>query len=239
LRNAGRYWQFLNFAPQLLGQPRARTRHAVRVNLAEDGSNLGEYLFELGRQAPRILEGIVRTVAGVLGYGQDLQVVQTSELERVVYLTLTERDFKVPGWLLSTGTLRLMALLALLRHPDPPAVLVVEELENGLDPRTVAVILEAIRLAVEDKRTQVIATTHSPHLLNLALLQHIVFVERNDKGEPIFHRPSDNKDVRRWSKRFAPGELYTMNRLHEEESPAPAQDKEAGIWADAANKLIQ
>ena len=45
------------------------------------------------------------------------------------------KNFEVPGWLLSTGTLRIVALLACLRHPKPPPLLVVEEIENGLDPR--------------------------------------------------------------------------------------------------------
>ena len=115
--------------------------------------------------------------------------------------------------MLSSGTLRLVALLAVLRHPDPPAVLVVEELENGLAPRTIAVVLEAIRTAVDEQRTQVIVTTHSPHLLNLGLLEHIVFVGRNAKGEPEFRRPADDADLRRWAKRFDPGELYTINEF--------------------------
>ena len=50
----------------------------------------------------------------------------------------------VPGWLLSTGTLRILALLACLRHPDPPPLLVVEEIENGLDPRTIHLLVEEI-----------------------------------------------------------------------------------------------
>ena len=238
-QSSGRYWQFLNFAPQGMGQPRARTRHPGQVRLAEDGANLAEFLFELGQQSPQILQGIIQTVASVLGYGSDLQAVQTSELERVVYLTLNERDFKVPGWLLSTGTLRLVALLAVLRHPNPPALLVVEELENGLDPRTIAVVLEAIREAVEENRTQVIVTTHSPHLLNLVLLKHIVLVERNEKGEPEFRRPADDADVRRWAERFSPGDLYTMNEFKKNETPIAAEDKEAGKWAAEAKKLIK
>jgi predicted ATPase len=239
LRRAGQYWQFLNFSPQALGQPYPRTRSPGRTALREDGVNLGEYLLELSQKSPDILAGIVETLAQVLGYGRDLQAVQTSELDRVVYLSLTEHDFKIPGWLLSTGTLRVVALLAVLRHPEPPALLVVEELENGLDPRTIAVLMETIRQAVEEMRTQVIATTHSPHLLNLALIEHIVLVERDEKGEPKFHRPATKSDVKRWAKQFAPGDLYTMNQLHQLKAATSTLSAESGEWTTQAKKLLK
>lgn len=239
LRNTGRHWQFLNFSPQALGQPHPRTRRPGMVFLKEDGSNLAEILLELAQKYPAVLEGIIQTISQVLGYGRDLQAVQTSEIDRVVYLTLTERDFKVPGWLISTGTLRVAALLAVLRHPEPPALLVVEELENGLDPRTIAVVMEIIREAVEGKQTQVIATTHSPHLLNLASIEHIVLVERDEKGEPFFHRPGTEKEVQKWAKQFAPGDLYTMNELHRLKTARSDAPVEGGEWAVQAKKLIK
>ena len=71
----------------------------------------------------------------VLPYAIDVQPSLTSELGREFYLKMKERDFEVPGWLLSTGTLRVLALLAVLRHPSPPPLVVVEEIENGLDLR--------------------------------------------------------------------------------------------------------
>ena len=61
-----------------------------------------------------------------------------------MHLEMTEADFKVMGWLLSTGTLRVLALLALFRHPEPPPLIVIEEIENGLDPRTIHLIVEEI-----------------------------------------------------------------------------------------------
>jgi predicted ATPase len=113
--------------------------------------------------------------------------------------------------LLSTGTLRAAALLACLRHPVPPPLLIVEEIENGLDPRTMHLIVEEIRAAISSGRTQVLLTTHSPYLLDLLDLSHIVVVER-EKGQPVFRRP-DSDQLIEWSKTFSPGRLYTMGRL--------------------------
>ena len=162
---------------------------------------------------PLALDGIIETMAYVLPYARDLQPAITSELERKAWLQLTEGDFKVPGWMLSTGTLRMLALLALLRHPKPPPLIVVEEIENGLDPRSVHLIVEEIRNAVLSGVTQVIVTTHSPYLLDLLKLEHLVVVERDAQGHPRFSRPADQANLQRWAQEFAPGKLYTMGNL--------------------------
>src|SRR5882724_2010494 len=156
-------------------------------------------------------EGILEALRFVLPFASDIQPGITKEIERLVYLQMTEADFKVPGWLLSTGTLRILAILAALRHPNPPPLLVIEEVENGLDPRTLHLLVEEIRAAITAGTTQVILTTHSPYLLDLLDLSHIVVVERED-GQPVFRRP-DAEQLSEWTKSFSPGRLYTMGRL--------------------------
>jgi predicted ATPase len=205
-------WQFLTLIPQNMGAPIPQSRTGGTIRLAKDGSNIAQYLLDIRTKDSNAFDGIVETLQYVLPYTRDLQPSLTSELERTVYLQLTEADFKVPGWLLSTGTLRLLCLLALLRHPDPPPLIVIEEIENGLDPRTVNLVVDEIRDAVEAGRTQLILTTHSPYLLDLLTLSHIVLVERVD-GKPTFTRPADRESLHEWAKEFAPGQLYTMDLL--------------------------
>ncbi|MGH8017628.1 MAG: AAA family ATPase [Opitutaceae bacterium] len=210
---SGVRWQFLDLAPRAMGQPRPRSRDPEQVAMTEDGANLAEIVLQLRERSPDTLQGVIETVAGILGYGRDLQPVASSAVERTLHLKLVEGDFEVPGWLLSSGTLRLVALLCLLRDPSPPSLIVIEELENGLDPRTVALVIDEIRRAVETERTQVIATTHSPYLLDLVRLEHLLLVQRNAKGEPEFIRPADDQEVVAWAEKFAPGQLYKMSRL--------------------------
>lgn len=204
-------WQFLRLNPDVLGQPKAQTLATNRVRLATDGSNIAEYLNEIRELDLKAFEGILQSLSYVLPYAKDLQPDMTSELERTFYLNLSEGEFKVPGWLLSTGTLRIVSILACLRHPNPPPLLVIEEVENGLDPRTLKLVVEEIRAAIEAQKTQVIITTHSPFLLDLLDLSHVIVVDRVN-GEPKFTRP-DKDELASWSSSFSPGRLYTMGRL--------------------------
>jgi predicted ATPase len=207
-------WQFVRLNPEAMSVERPLRRVAGYLPLATDGSNIGEYLLNLRQQDPSIIDGIVETLQTVLPYAVDIQPVVTTEIGRSVYLQLSEGKFKIPSWLFSTGTLRVVALLALLRNPEPPPLIVIEELENGLDPRTVNLIVEEIREVVSTGKSQVIITTHSPYLLDLVPLSSLIFVERID-GQPTFIRPEDDESVQRWSQDFAPGKLYTMGKFRQ------------------------
>ena len=206
-------WQFLLYLdPGAMGEPGPPYR-LKQVELNQDGANIAEYLLEIKNIDQLAFEGIVETLKYILPYAQDLQPTLISGLEQLIYLEMKESEFTVPSWLLSTGTLRLIGILAVLRHPEPPPLIVIEEIENGLDPRTLSLIVDEIRNAVEAGKTQIIATTHSPYFLDLLDLSHIVLVERENGQQPIFIRPADQESLKEWAKKFSPGQLYTMNIL--------------------------
>ncbi|MHB1559593.1 MAG: AAA family ATPase [Isosphaeraceae bacterium] len=206
-----RRWQFLALTPQPMGEPSPQRRTGGPPMLNRDGSNLGQYLWSLREASVDVFNELLEALKYVLPYARDVQPTITQEIERLIFLEMTEENFKVPGWLLSTGTLRILALLACLRHPDPPPLLVVEEIENGLDPRAIHLLVQEFRAAIDAKKTQILVTTHSPYLLDLLDLSQIVVVERVE-GEPVFRRP-DRVRLAEWSRSFAPGRLYTMGRL--------------------------
>jgi len=214
-RNIVQGWQFLNLEPRLMLDPQPETRTGRNIRLAHDGSNIAQYLQSIADKEPAVLEGIAETLKAVLPFATDLRPAITKELQRNVYLRLYEQGIEDPlvGWLLSQGTLRIVAMLAVLRHPTPPSVLFIEEIENGLDPRTIHLLVEEIRNFLQSGG-QVVATTHSPYLLDLLDLSHIVVVERSKSGAPTFTRPSRRK-LKGWADKFAPGRLYTMGNLTE------------------------
>ena len=208
-------WQFIRLAPQSMTEPILQKRSHGEIKLEKSGANIAEYLRSIRDQDTQAFNGIFETLKFVLPFAIELQPAITSELERRVFLVLSESNVigKLPGWLLSTGTLRILAILAVLRHPNPPEVVIIEEIENGLDPRTVHLLVEEIRHFVESGLGQIIVTTHSPYLLDLLKLSQIVVVERDNSGSPMFSRPASQKSLKEWAQEFSPGKLYTMGKL--------------------------
>lgn len=80
----------------------------------------------------------------------------------------------IPARDLSQGTLIALALLTLAYLPDPPSLIGLEEIDRGLHPRLLRHLQDALyRLSNPEScgetrpPIQVIATTHSPYLLDL------------------------------------------------------------------------
>ena len=105
---------------------------------------------------------------------------------------LREGDRDVPAPVLSDGTLRFAALAAAFFQPDMPQIMTVEEIENGVHPSRMRLIMELFRSQAERTGTQVFATTHSP--LVLAWLQAeeyetTFFCRRNERTGESEIRP--------------------------------------------------
>ena len=207
-------WQFLALNAHVMGLPAGVTRTATEhLPLDPEGRNIAEYVRRMASDLPRF-DALVDKMRFVLPYASDIQTHTTEDFDRKIQLRLYEEGLStpIPGWLFSSGTLRVLAMLAVLNQKDLPPVLFIDEIENGLDPRTVGLLTEEIRRLVLPYRLQVVATTHSPYFLDLVDLKHIIVTER--QGDKLtFTRPDTNESLTVWKDRFSPGKLYTMGRL--------------------------
>ena len=103
-----------------------------------------------------------------------------------------------------------MCILSVLRSPDPFSVVIIKEIENGIDPVMLHILMNEIQHFIENKKGQVILTTHSPYFLDLVPLKSIVVVEKDINNNQIFKYPYKDKLIQQWYKEFSPGRLYTM-----------------------------
>jgi len=209
------HWMFLSLDPLAIGRPRINRVGSNAATLSRTGATLSAFLLSFLEKDPDGFDAMIDSLRYILPYVADLRAETLRDMvESRSLLRMTEdfgkRQAHLPGWVLSGGTLRLLAILAALRHPDAPEVLCIEELENGLDPRAIGFLVEEIRYAIQEEGRQIITTTHSPYLLDKLSLAHIVTVEREGGGPPVFRRPTENGHLKEWSERFAPGSLYTM-----------------------------
>jgi predicted ATPase len=206
---------FLRLNPEAIGQLQSVKRSEKRLKLINDGSNVAEYLIDLRERSPSAFEEIANALRYVLPYATDVEPkVLDAGILRRSYVQLLESKYEIPGWLMSSGSLRVLPLIATLLDPDPPPVVFIEEIENGLDPRTVGLVVDLMRAAAQSGRSQIIATTHSPYLLDMLDLDDVLLCERGAKG-PTFSWPGSRAEMANWRSRFMPGRLYTMNALQQ------------------------
>ncbi len=83
----------------------------------KDGSNIAEYVLTIREGSPEIFQGIIETLQYVLPYAKDIQPSITSELERMVYVQLTEQDFKVPGLAAVNRNIKITGIISCFPQP--------------------------------------------------------------------------------------------------------------------------
>ena len=74
---------------------------------------------------------------------------------------------KVSADAASDGTLRFLAMLAVLLGPEPDGLYFFEEIDNGIHPARQWLLLELIEKQTAKQEIQVVTTTHSPDLLTV------------------------------------------------------------------------
>jgi predicted ATPase len=130
-----------------------------------------------------------------------------------VGLELVESPFKlpVPAIRLSDGTLRFLALAAILLQSDPPPLICLEEPELGMHPDMIRMVAGMISEA--STKTQLIVSTHSELLLT-ALQDDFDALFTFDTGTKgtIVQRLS-RQDFHKWRAKHALGELWSSGEL--------------------------
>lgn len=205
---------FLRLSPNRLAYGSLATRKSFEPLLDEEGQTLPALLNELSSEQK---ENLVAALQEILPGIRDVEVSR-AELGRDIRInySLQERmpyrgrkghsQFPIPSWMLSEGTRRVTAILALLARDPAPSLLCIEEIENGLDPWTVRIILRHLQSAA-DRGTQVILTTHSPWVLDDVPLESILQVRRIE-GDTQYERFASRPEIMAFQPSVPAGTRY-------------------------------
>ena len=100
----------------------------------------------------------------------------TADITGKILLTLVEENGqKISAYSASDGTLRFLAMIAALLGPQPADLYFFEELENGIHPTRLHLLLQLIERKVYGKSIQMVATTHSSQLLILLSVESLKY----------------------------------------------------------------
>lgn len=147
--------------------------------LESDGSNLSAFLYRLSQNDPErfamlqedaraFIPGLLEIHFDPVGGGDE-------------YVVLSIEEAWLPGRTkladLSYGSVRALALLALLYDQNPPALTCMEEIDHGLHPHLFDRLVDRLREASE--HTQFLLATHSPALVGRLRTDELIVCERS------------------------------------------------------------
>jgi predicted ATPase len=144
------------------------------VSLQPNGAGLAAVLDDLKDNHPERWNSLLAEMCRWLPEYDYILFDKPQQGSKGIVLRTKRGGHRIPARELSQGTLVGLALLTLAYLPNPPSLVGLEEIDRGLHPRLLRHLQDALyRLSYPEScgetrpPIQVIATTHSPYLLDL------------------------------------------------------------------------
>jgi len=196
-----------------MGEPVARTESS---ELASNGRNLAAVLAALREQQPATFARLEAEFRRALPDYAAIETQAVGEGNLALGLRLAENGELVTAENASQGALYALAILTLSFAPRPPPLLCLEEADRGVHPRLLREVRDALyRLSYpasfgeSREAVQIVATTHSPFLLDLFRDHPEEIVIANKRGRSAtFERLSDRPDVKEILSEGSLGDLW-------------------------------
>jgi predicted ATPase len=111
----------------------------------------------------------------------------------------------------SEGTILMLGLLTVLLGPNPPRVLLLDDIEHALHPLAQKQLVEVIdQILQEFPDLQLLATAHSPYLLNYLAPEQVRIMATGPDGYSRCGRLTDHPKFTTWKEEMAPGEMWSL-----------------------------
>jgi len=160
--------------------------------LKKDGSNLILVLAYLLKDEEK-KRTLFNLMTYVFPFFKELEIREV--FENYIQLWMKEKYHKeawIPSFLISDGTINIIAFLIALFFDDSKIVFI-EEPDRYLHPYLISALVELLKEASEKK--QIIITTHNPEILRYVDKKDILLVSRGDDGFSKISRPANKKII--------------------------------------------
>lgn len=175
-----------------------------------DGSNLPWVIDDLRKKNPILFKRWVSHIKTALPDIVDISTELRPDIfHRYIKIKYTN-GLEVPSWMISDGTLRLLALTLPAYLSKNTGAFLIEEPENGIHPRAIETIYQSLSSVYD---SQVMLTTHSPIILNLASLSDILCFAKTQIGSTDIVSGEEHPLLKEWQSSIQLGTLLASGVL--------------------------
>jgi predicted ATPase len=190
-------WRYYNLIPILMKSVNPAVEQRF---LTQTGDNFSSWLMTLNTRYPEEFRRLKQAACDALPGLTEILSPPTQFA--TTFLLAKEKHLNTPVnlWRMADGELAFLGLLSLILAPAQltAPLFCIEEPENHLHPRlmdTLAEVWSQAQLEWGVDASQVILTTHSPHVVDRMKLEDLVVLERAG-GETRCARPSSKSHLR-------------------------------------------
>jgi len=164
------------------------------IHFKPDGSNLPWVIENLKKDEKRFRQWIEH-VQTALPDISDVRTVERGEDKKRYLKVRYTNDIEVPSWLVSDGTLRLLALTIPAYIRDLQGVFLIEEPENGIHPKAIETVFLSLSSVYS---AQILVASHSPVVLSMVEPSQLLCFAKTKDGVTDIVLGQDHPKLRDW-----------------------------------------
>ena len=177
---------------------------AQSLKFKPDGSNLPWVIDRLKKNKDRFrrwIEHVRTALPDVIS----IDTVERADDKHRYLKMMYENDISVPSWLVSDGTLRLLALTIPAYLPEFTGTYMVEEPENGIHPKALETVYQSLSSIYN---AQILLATHSPIIIGLVKSSDILCFAKTEEGITDIIEGDKHPALRNWQGDTNLSDLY-------------------------------
>jgi predicted ATPase len=220
----------LRFEPQRLAEASYSEEGIPRIR--SDGGGLASVLAQLKLSSDEVFDEIELALKQVVPAVRRIRIERAPvEQTAIRIISLDEQRLEVPEkrtlWgnkivldmrgakavpadAAGEGTLLALGLLTVLMGPTRPRLVLLDDIELGLHPAAQGKLIEVLRKIRErDPELQIIATSHSPFILNYLDPKEVRMTFLAENGFARCEKLTAHPEFERWKDLMSPGEFWS------------------------------
>jgi predicted ATPase len=178
--------------------------------LLPDASNLPNLAFELQKQDEDLFSQWQEHVKTALPNIERIELKEREEDKHIYFRLFYRGGYEVTSSGLSEGTVKILALTILPYFNNLPAVVFIEEPENGVHPQAIESILQSLSSAYN---SQVLVSSHSPIVMANSSLDNILCARLNKNGAASIIKGREHPRLVDWKGQIDLGALFATGVL--------------------------
>jgi len=144
-----------------------------------DGSNLPWVIEDLYKKNPSRFQEWIAHLQTALPEIENIRTIEREDDKHRYLLIKYKGGLEIPSWMVSDGTLRLLALTLPAYLTELKGIYLIEEPENGIHPRAVETVFQSLSSVYD---AQILLATHSPVILGITEARQVLCFAKTPEG---------------------------------------------------------
>ncbi|HTU18022.1 MAG TPA: AAA family ATPase [Gemmataceae bacterium] len=177
-----------------------------------NGTGLHSALANMALNDPDSWQALQANLRQIIPSIRRLRHTKTAAVKQPAALLFdTDGADSLPANQVSEGTLLVLGLLAALHASDRPNLVLLDDLDRGLHPKAQKELIALLRGLLETiPDLQIIATTHSPYMLDCMGTDEVRMTFLRDDGATVCASLTSHPKYPKWKDEMTPGEMWSL-----------------------------